>query len=212
MRVLTLILLFVLQLLGTDANASLMISEAPTTCASQGWQLDTDGYGVPADTSDFHFSSTTGDCVVEIAMDNLYEEYLDFGLGYANSIFTELNLSGLAAGEFAMLSFDWVFSGLDWQDDFSDAFAVSLKNGTESEALLIHDDYGSGSFSRALDSRYDGWFLDFSLMSGFNPDSFSSNLGFSNVSLVTNPVPEPGALALFLVAGLLMTHRKRLTP
>lgn len=195
------------SLIGANAHASLVVNESFSSCNPSEWQLDTDGFGTPFDTSDFTFTKSAGNCSATITMGNLYQDYLDFGMGFANTLYTTLDMSSLAPGEPALLSFNWEFAGFDMQDEWSDYFLVSLTNGAM-ETLFINDDYGSGTFSTLVDSSYDGWTIDFTLGSGFNFDSFTSSLAIENLSLVTQDIPEPATLALLLAGGIMIMRRK----
>jgi hypothetical protein len=191
----------------TQANANFITNGDFQTCNFNGWSLDTDGFGEPADTSDFSIVDNAGQCSAQLSTDNLFPD------GISNSLFTQLDLSGVADGVVLDLSFDWLFSGSDLQtDDFSDAFSVVLNNGIDFELLLFGFESGSGTFTAQLDNSYDGFFLDFALMPGFNLESFSSTFTIDNVSLVEStavPAPQTSFL-LAMVLGVIALRRKHL--
>lgn len=191
----------------TQANANFITNGDFQTCNFNGWSLDTDGFGEPADTSDFSIVDNAGQCSAQLSTDNLFPD------GISNSLFTQLDLSGVADGVVLDLSFDWLFSGSDLQtDDFSDAFSVVLNNGIDFELLLFGFESGSGTFTAQLDNSYDGFFLDFALMPGFNLESFSSTFTIDNVSLVeSTAVPAPQTSFLLAMGlGVIALRRKHL--
>ena len=196
------------------ANASLIANGDFQTCDFTNWEFDTDGFGPPADTSDFSINDVGGECSAEIGMSNLLDLALaDPAQGFANTLFTTLDFSGAASGALFELSFDWAFSGLDLQTDFfSDLFSVSLNDGFGGiEVLFETFEDGSGTFTTVLDSSYDGWFLDFQLQSGFNFESFSSVLSLDNISLesVSVPTPHTSAILLLGLAALVLRRKPR---
>jgi hypothetical protein len=191
-------------LISAQANANFITNGDFQTCNFSGWSLDTDGFGEPADTSDFSIVDNAGQCSAMLGTDNLFPD------GISNSLFTQLDLSGVADGVVLDLSFDWLFSGSDLQtDDFSDAFSVVLNNGVDFELLLFGFESGSGTFTAQLDNSYDGFFLDFALMPGFNLESFSSTLTIDNVSLVESTDVSTPQTSILLAFGLGMIALRR---
>ena len=202
----------IIILLSTHASANLIINGGFQNCSLTDWSLDTDGLGQPTDTSDFSVLDSAGQCSANLGMSNLEQLLLNdpSGLsGFANTLSTILDLSGVADSQILDLSFDWIFSGGDLQDPLSDFLSVSLTNGVELDTLFTQFEYGIGTYRTQIDTRYDGWALDFTLNSGFNPDSFSSFLTLDNVSLQAATVPEPHALLLLLLGtGVLVFGRR----
>ncbi|GFD88276.1 hypothetical protein KUL152_05020 [Tenacibaculum sp. KUL152] len=196
---------FAALFLSAQANANFITNGDFQTCDFSGWSLDSDGVGAPADTSDFAIVDNAGQCSAQLSTNNLIPD------GISNSLFTQLNLSGVANGKKLDLSFDWLFSGFDLQsDDFSDAFFVLLNNGIDVETLLFGYEGGSGTFSTQIDSTYDGYYLEFMLEPGYNIESFSSTFTFDNVSLTKSAdVPAPQtSLLLALGLGVVAFRRK----
>lgn len=195
---------FAALFLSAQANANFITNGDFQTCDFSAWSLDSDGFGAPADTSDFAIVDNAGQCSAQLSTNNLIPD------GISNSLFTQLNLSGVANGTKLDLSFDWLFSGFDLQsDDFSDAFFVLLNNGIDVETLLFGYEGGSGTFSTQIDSTYDGYYLEFMLAPGYNIESFSSTFTFDNVSLTESAdVPAPQtSLLLALGLGVLALRR-----
>lgn len=184
-------------LLSTQANANFITNGDFQTCNFNGWSLDTDGNGEPADTSDFSIINNAGQCSAQISTENLFPD------GFSNTLFTQLDLSSVTDGVTVDLSFDWIFDGDDLQTDaFSDAFSVVLNDGFNIEPLLFGFQSGSGTFITQLDNSYDGYFLDFILEPGFNAQSFSSTLTIDNVSLVESTAVFAPQTPFLLALGL----------
>jgi len=194
-------------LISAQASANFITNGDFQTCNFDGWGIDADG---SSDTSDFTIVNNNGDCAAQIGMANI-----DPVFGFANVLFTELDLSFVADGEFLNLNFDWMFEGADLQTDpaSDDIFSVVL-NGDKFTEILFGFESGSGTFSMQLDNTFDAHSLEFILQPGFNPESFSSFLTVDNVSLTQStavPAPQTSillALGLGLVALRRVKHNK----
>lgn len=192
----------------TQTSASFISNGDFQTCDFSGWGLDTDGFGEPADTSDFSMINNAGQCSAQISLDNPVFD--------ANTLFTVLDLSSASPDAIFDLQFDWAFAGFDLQtDELSDIFIVSLNNGVIFQELLRGFENGSGTFSTQLDSSVDGYSLNFMLMPGFNfESSFASTLTIDNVSVVERvEVSAPQTAILFaLGVGAVALRRKHRQP
>ena len=186
-----------LLVVSTQTSANLITNGDFQTCDFSHWGLDTDGTGEPADTNAFTIINDAGQCSAQIATDGLFPE------GFANTLFTDLDLSSVSPDAILDLQFDWAFSGFDIQtDNFSDYFTVGLNTGMDFETLLFVDENGSGTFSTQLDTRYNGASLDFALLPGFNPQSFSSTFTIDNVSLTERVEVSAPHTSLLLAFGM----------
>jgi len=213
-KILTLLCL----LLASGAHGTLLSNGAFQSCNFSGWETYTDGVSNTTRDGDFNIINNAGECQAEIN--------IDFNNGAtafsANTLSTELNLSA-AADTQLWLSFDWDFAGFDDGSDSADWFFVNFINdlgemvGTDGSLGFVIDPtstYGAGSFSMMLDSKVNnqsGWFLDFNLEGGFNPDSFSSTLLIDNVTLLAIPtdVPAPPMTALLLLGTAALFSRRK---
>lgn len=190
--------------ISAQASANFITNGDFQTCNFDGWGIDADG---SSDTSDFAIVNNNGDCAAQIGLQNI-----DPIVGIANVLFTDLDLSFVAAGEFLNLSFDWIFEGADLQTDpaFDDIFSVVL-NGSNFTEVLFGFESGSGTFSMQVDNSFEGHSLEFILQPGFNPESFSSFLTIDNVSLTENvavPAPQTSVL-LALGLGFVALRRAK---
>jgi hypothetical protein len=188
----------------TRANASLITNGDFQTCSFDGWSLDTDVLGEPADTSDFSIINNAGQCSAQITVENLTFD------NFNNSLITKLNLSDVANGVSLDLSFDWIFSGFDLQTDIeSDLFSVVLNDGIDIEPLFSVFENGSGTFTTQINNSYDGFFLEFVLEPGFNTESFASTFIIDNVALTEEvDVPAPHT-SLLMAMGLAIIGIRR---
>lgn len=181
----------------TQASANLISNGDFQTCDFSHWGLDTDGFGEPADTSDFTIINDAGQCSAQVSTG------IPFSAEFANTLFTDLDLSSVSPDAILDLQFDWAFSGFDLQtDELSDAFSVVLNNGIVFEELLFTFEDGGGTFSTQLDASYDGFSLDFALLPGFNMESYSSTFTLDNVSLTERVEVSAPHTSLLLAFGM----------
>lgn len=192
------------QVMCTRANASLISNGDFQTCSFDGWSLDTDLLGEPADTRDFSIINNAGQCSAQITLEN------SMLVNFNNSLITQLDLSDVANGVSLDLSFDWVFSGFDLQTDIeSDLFSVILNDGIDIKTLFSVFENGSGTFTTQINNSYDGFFLEFVLEPGFNPESFASTFIIDNVALTEEvDVPAPHT-SLLMAMGLAIIGIRR---
>ena len=220
MKITSKILTLLCLLLASGAHATLLTNGAFQSCNFSGWDTYTDGVSNNVPAGDFNIINNGGNCQSEIN--------IDFSNGasafFANTLSTDLNLT-VAANTQLWLSFDWDFSGFDDGSDSADRFFVNFIDGlgnitgADGNLGFLIDPtsaYGAGTFSMMLDSSLNnqsGWFLDFNLEAGFNPDSFSSALLIDNVVLTAMPtdVPAPPITALLLLGTAALFWRRKQT-
>jgi len=78
------------QVMCTRANASLITNGDFQTCSFDGWSLDTDAFGEPANTSDFSIINNAGQCSAQVSVEN------SLSVNFNNSLITQLDLSDVA--------------------------------------------------------------------------------------------------------------------
>ena len=198
--------------ISAQASANFITNGDFQTCNFDGWLLDADGPIAPADAGDFTIVNNNGDCAAQIGMTELGA----FG-GFINTLFNQVNLSSVANDTELTLSFDWVFSGSDLQEDeFSDLFVFSIVDefGTPDEYFINFED-GRGTFTTLFNKTLDIFSLDFAMWAGVpegNP--YTSFLTIDNVSLTQStavPAPQTSvllALGLGFVALRRAKHNK----
>ncbi|WP_218354683.1 hypothetical protein [Alteromonas lipotrueiana] len=193
-----------LLVMSTQTSANLISNGDFQTCDFTHWGLDTDGFGEPADASGFTIIDEAGQCAAQVSTGS------PFSTQFANTLFTDLDLSSVSPDALLDLQFDWTFSGFDLQtDEFSDAFSVVLNNGVTLEELLFVFEDGSGTFSTQLDASYDGFSLDFALLPGFNVESYASTFTLDNVSLTERVEVTAPHTSLLLAFGLCAVALRR---
>ncbi|QPG06180.1 hypothetical protein IT774_02900 [Salinimonas marina] len=200
----TFIIAATLLVMSTPTSANLISNGDFQTCDFTHWGLDTDGFGEPADTSNFTIIDEAGQCSAQVSTGN------PFATEFANTLFTNLDLSSVSPDAILDLQFDWTFSGFDLQtDEFSDAFSVVLNNGMDLEELLFVFEDGSGTFFTQLDASYDGFSLDFALLPGFNAESYASIFTLDNVALTERVEVTAPHTSLLIAFGLCAVALRR---
>ena len=194
----------ILLVMSTQTSANLISNGDFQTCDFTDWGLDTDGFGEPADTSNFTIIDEAGQCSAQVSTGN------PFATEFANTLFTDLDFSSISPDAILDLQFDWAFSGFDLQTDgLSDAFRVVLNNGIVFKELLFVFEDGSGTFSTQLDASYNDFSLDFALEPGFNMESYASTFTLDNVSLTERVEVTAPHTSLLLAFGMCAVALRR---
>lgn len=214
------------------STSAATITNGDFSAGSAGWSTDTDGF--PGSSNDFFFNGDNARIEADywsVPGDAFSIPFND--VFFANTLYQEMDTTA-DPGDTLTLSFDWAFGGEGVSDDpANEYFFAGINDGLGnyygadgSLGFLIDSTqtYGNGSFSAELDystfANSAGWFLDFQIGVGVDPNTFwndalGSYLEIDNVSLVAEgidasvPVPEPGALYLFCSSLLtLLTIRR----
>lgn len=208
-----------LLLLASQSHGAMITNGNFQRCDLSGWQMDTDGFGDPGATEDFMLQNSATECSAQISVDAMNS----ISVFEANTLYTSLDLSA-DPGDKLLLSFELDFAGADDETILADLFSVFLFDGVNTygaDGLLgtligPTSSYGPSTFSTYLDGSFanlTGFSLNFQVLTGFNPTSFSSTLTIDNVSLSNVPtsVSAPMSLALFGIGIFAITIRRRIT-